>query len=816
MPVNINVRDTKFFNEFKNDVGFTANTSDFTLNLTGSVMENIKMTTLVDINWSASVTSSDSWSADTINGSISRSNGNWVNDGFSIGDVCGWLQNGVLTANITIDSISQNGSTIFYTLNSGSLTDSNNGSLAGLTYLSASIYKFGLLENSESFNVESKVSGNDQGYYGGNIGGAVVYPAVRNTTFVNMIRLGQNKDWQTGSIRIRFVSNPSYDIQRFEIEHIFTIVPYYVDGELSNLQNNILPNLFDGLNTLKYSFSPGLRTVLTNPNTEKKTTINNNLGSVGYFGETFNGLQNDYEVLSIDYKEAITLNNADGILVGSNTTVTIQVQNNAGNFTAGERAGVYVSYLPKQNEYDNTILTDLKENFLYDNAVNSGGAGVVAGQDFITNFEITNIVTNTMTLTFDVKYSTAQKLRLAGLNAQNPIYFVIGVQLGDITLPSGNSNRLLILADVNVYDVSADIPGLMSFTKFDIYTQERQIGVDAGNTDVVAWVEDGVAVDYTLALDLNKDALLNSLDFILVAYDPITQIYFQLDKYTFNIFPAIVSSGIQQLITNTTRGYTLAIGDQFNDVILNVGANVAGIQDYDGIIVQKFSWQDWIVNLNVDTVFFDGTKPNNNLNNKSSNYSFLNGYEIRLGFFGNIFGTNTLGVSGLTDYLVLSPSLITYDYEEDGGANIWSHVIETFDATGSTNLGGAILTGQDTLFRSTWTNSGGAVTSLVNIWGINRIEETGQPGYAIEEMSSINLPPPNQLLKPNSGTKLFVYLNAGKVVMECLIDGGIAQSGINYNLSTRIQDDNAIPSGAKITEQSVLKDTEAGVQKIIE
>jgi len=815
MSINIVIRDTKFFNEFKNDVGFVSNLSDYTLNLTGSVMENVKMTTLIDVSWSAATSASDIWSANTNVGvqSVVRTIGTWAGDGFSIGDICEWTENGPATAIIEIVAISNDGKTFFYNVISGTITDTNHAGLKGLTYLTASVYKFGLLENAESFNVESKVSGNDQGFYGENIGLAT-YPAVRPTSFVNMTRLGQYKDWQTGTMRIRFVSNPSPDIQRFEIEHEFTILPYYIDGELSNLQNGVLPNLFNGLNTIKYAFESGFRTFLSNPNTEKISISDNNLGAVAFFGEVFNGFQNDYEVLSTAYEETLTTNNADGLLVSSKTTVTVVVQNNSGNFSAGERAGVYVSYLPNQNEYTNTILTDLKENFLYDNAINNGGVGPVAGQDFITNFEITNIVTNTMTLTFDVEYSVAQQLRLAGLNANSPIYFIIGVELGDVTLPSGGSNRLIILADVEVYDVSADIPDLWDFPKFDIYTHPVQIGVGVGSTDAVVWVEDGVALDYTLQLNLSKDAVLNSLDFLLVAYDPITQIYFQLDKYTFNIFPAIVSAGIQQLIANTTRGYILETGDQFNEVSLSVGTNTVTKQNYDGIIGQKFSWQDWIQNLGVDTIFFDATKPNNNLNKKSSNYSFLNGYQIHLAFFGNLFGTNTLGVSGLTDYLRLSPPIITYNYEEDGGANIWSHVIETFDATGTTNLGGSILTGQNTLFRATWTNSGGPVTSLVGLWGINRIEETGQPGYAIAEMSSVNLPPSGQLLIPSVGTLLDVQIVGGLVVMECFIDGNVAQPNINYNLSTRIQDDN-IPGG-KITEQSVLKSTELGIVKIVE
>jgi len=828
MSVNLVIRDSKFFNQFKNDLDFTANTGDFTNNLTGLVGEIVKYTYTIDVSWiSKSSEDSAQWTFQYLQGLNYRVKKNtpspngFSDDGFAVNDSFQWVQTTPVSFSVDciIDSITSDwmyfsASSAFWT----PVAETNNNAdvFYGFTPLTAMKYKFGIIGNEENFNIESKVSGNDQGYYGTDIG-FDTGGGVRDLNWVDFTRIGQYADWDTGNMRVRFISTTDY-VQKFEVEHIFMITPFYIEGELPNLTNNITPNLLDGENSLKYVFEPGFRTVLNNPNTEKVSQESNNLGSVGWFNENFNGFDSNYIVSSVAYEEEATTNSADGILISSKTKITINIEKSNGNFSVGERAGIYVFLLPEQTSYTNTTLTDLKENFLYDNVISNGGLAAVAGQDFITNYEIINIVGNTMTLTFDVEYSIAQKIRLANLNSTQTTNFVIGVQLGDVTLTSGNSDRIVLLADVNEYDESADIPDLWSFPKFDIYTHEKQIGVDSGTTDVTAWNEDGIVVDYTMNLDLNKDAVLNSMDFILVAYDPITKIYFEINKYSFNMFPAVVSSGIQQLITNTNRGYILGDSDQFNDVFLEVGANVADVQSYDGRIAQKFSWQDWIENLNVDTVFFDASKPNNNFSLKTSDYSMLNGYEIRLAFAGNLFGTNDLGVQGLTNYLVLSPTLTVFDYEKDGLVTpIWSETIETYNENATTNLGGSILTGQNTLFRSTWTNSGGPVTSLVGLWGINRIELTNQPGYAITEISTLYDQPINFLLKPTVGfTKMDIYLDSGNVVFECLIDGSIAQPNVSYNLSTRIQDDNAVVLGAKITEQGVLKDTEQGIQKIIE
>ena len=809
MPINITIVESKFYNQYKNSTDYFSNLLDFTDNLAASVMENIKVVQTIDVNWTHKASQGNKIIVSGGGTVFRRENGSYFDDSFRKGDLVQVSSSGQFLIDDLTDDV------MTFAVNTGQPDDAYEVlTLTGVTALKALVYNFGLIDNNESFNISSKVSGNDQGYYAAGIGEG----ATRSTAFVDMQRLGSPRDWQTGNIaRVRFVEDTAKFAQRFEIEHEFMVVPYYLDGQINNLKDNVIPDLLNGENSLKYVYEPKFRTVISNPNAEKAVQKEDNLGSVAWFNENFNGFQNNYKINSVSYQDANTGVSADGILITSKTTVTIEIEKTNGNF-GSDKYGVYVSYLPEQEEYTNTVITDLKENFIYDNAIVDTLFPVgVNGQTFITQFNATNSSTNINTLTFDVEYSMAQKMRLSEKNAESPANYLIGVQVGERISSSGNSDRVMLLAEVNNYDESADIEGLLDFPKFDILTHEKPLSSSNGTSDVIAWDEDGVLVDYRFKLNLNKDAVLNSLSFLLVAYDPGTKKYFELDKYDYNIFPAIVSGGVQQLILDDTRGYILKQGDQFNDVKLNVGSNFSNFQSYEGVIGQKFSWQDWIENLDVDTIFFDSTKPNNNFNLKSSNYSFLNGYEIKLAFLGNVFGTSDMGVSGFTDYLALSPALTIYDYGKDGNVTpIWSETIETFDATGTNNLSLAILSGQDTLFRSTWTNSGGAVTSLDEIWGINRIEETNQLGFAITEMSSLNLPSSNQLLKPKNGlTLLDVQLVGGNVVFECLIDGSLAQSGVSYNLSTRIQADNAIIIG-KRTEQKALKETEQGVLKIIE
>jgi len=485
-----------------------------------------------------------------------------------------------------------------------------------------------------------------------------------------------------------------------------------------------------------------------------------------------------------------------------------------------ERAGVYVSYLPNQDEYENTTLTDFNENFLYDNSLNNEGLSpTVGGNNIISNFEIGNLSGNTMTLTFDVEYSSLQKAFLSQRNNQEDIYFIIGVQLGDVTLSSGNSDRVTLLADVNTYDESADIPDLIVNPSFNLFPYKDEVGVDTGFTSLIQWNEDGITMEGSFDLNLNKDAVLNTLEFRLVAENSTSGSFFELDSFVFNVANPVVVNGVQQFNLVATRGYNLESGSQFNDVSLTNGGLSAGLQTYNLRFSQKISWQDWIANNLVDSVFYDNSKINDNFNYKSSNYSDLNGYNIKLSMFSNLSGTSDLGVGGITDYHILTAPITVYDYDLDGNViPEWSGTIETFNPLNLTDLDGAILTGQDTLFRITWVNVNGAITDLTDITAIHRIEETDQNGYDIDEVGTLYSFPSNNRVIPKGGfTNLDMYLDSGNVITECLINGSRLNTGIGYNLSGKIEVESTVtPNGKLMSPSNESKDTSGTVETKVE
>ena len=330
------------------------------------------------------------------------------------------------------------------------------------------------------------------------------------------------------------------------------------------------------------------------------------------------------------------------------------------------------------------------------------------------------------------------------------------------------------------------------------------------------YIEDGLLLSYDFWLDTSKDAILNTLNLRVVAWNNTDDTYFVLNNYEIPIIATIVS-GIQNISLDQTRLFPLHINDQFNFVQITTDLLVGTKQHYTLLIALKISWQDWIAQIDADTVFFNASKPLGNLNKKASNYSEINDYSIKFSLLANLDGTNDIGETGTTDYNMITPAIIVSDYD---ASTDWTSTIQTFDAVTLVDLGGAISQTNNTIVKGTHVNSGGAITDITDYWAIHRIEKTGQLGYAIQELSTIHPYPATNILIPlSTETRLKKYLDTGDVITECLIDVTKLEAGVQYNLSCRISDGAGgavVPTDAKFLEDGTFKILEDGTIKVIE
>lgn len=783
MPQIINI-STEYRNEFKNGSDFTANPSDFTQNYTGNAMEKVQCFISASVEWFSNSDLADVWNVDGVNSIITRTVGDFKNDGFRIGQkfvfISDWSSDNSTPNEFeaTIDFIRDNGLRIDFTVTSGAVTSTGPQPNVGIrakgnapeNYLTGIVYNFGFVQNNAASSFTSLVTDNNMSYQAGNI--------PRVTTPEDLQPVGGILDWVTGSAIVEFVSDSDFT-QNYKILHEFIVHPYYRDGELNDLQSNIPQNEFEGSNSLKHVFELDFRQVLSDPNTAIIDRFTDSLGSVGWFDETFNGLGKAYNIVSISYQDTISSNSVESLQAGKRTTVTIEVEKIGGTISAGQKAGFFVSLLPPQSQYQDktTIQTD---NFLYDGLYHVEGGATDIGTNIIKSLD-SSIVSDNLVLVAEIEYNATQKSVLSSISSP---FYLIGVNIGDISLDNAKTDRLTLNADVNTYITSNDVSGLIQFDKFDIHFGNSEIGVDTGFTSFSGWNQDSLSIefDFSLERDIAKDAFLNTLSFKLVAYEDATGNYFELDSTNIDISSDIVSNGIQQINVDSERAYLFEDGNQYKKVQVNTGALVGTLQNYSGVFAQKIRWEEWINNLKADPVFFDAAKANNGLNFESSNYSGINGYSVRLLVKANVQGLDDLQNSVSTLYNFFSNPLSVFKYNIGNG---YTCVIETFRASNGANLGGETLFNEDTLIRATFTADSGPVTDLTGFWSAIKMQIANDTGQQISELSTTYIDD-SDLLKPKQGFSFAdMQIVSGNVVTEVLVNSSKIQSG-KYNISARI------------------------------
>lgn len=811
MPVSSLILSSKFNSEIFNGIDFQTNKdSKFSFNLIGSVMERVQIRQEVAISWGFQSSESNKVYIKGISPDktlFRRNTGKWIDDGITIGDNVEIRIDISFLFICNVINISED--TLIADVYSASLTEGeyNDVSINGKTPLETLYYKFGLIENNETVNYLSKVSGQDQGYYakgvGYDLGGGVRY-----TGFIDMDRLGSANNWHTGSAKIRYVSNTDDFTQVFELVHEFIILPYSNDEILSNIINNTQPDLFSGFNTIKYVNELDFRTTITNPNSSKISTIDYIDGSVGWFNESFDGLKSDYELNSISYQDIATTLPVDSIQALSSTRVTVVINKLSGNFISGNKTGVYMSYLASSSDYEN-IDNEIIDIFLYDRGFSIEGAGVSTGDNYISNI-ISLISGSQLTVSFDVIFDSSTKTRLSLLTEPQ---YIIGIQCCNINLDYDNSDNTILLVDLNTFNNDIVLEGLLNVEDFQIFDHSQDIETDTGTTDYEAWNEDGIVMKLNYNIDLSLDALINNIEFKIVAYNSIDDSYFELDNYNIPI-NTIVSGGVQQIEINDTRGYFLETNDQFNFIKHTTVSKVGDLQKYELIIGQKIPWQDWQA-IAADTVFYDKTKPLNNLNRKSSNYSNINNYQINLLYRFNLSGKDSEGREGTTIYNVYSPDIPVNNYDTPAD---WIGTIETFNPENLASLEGNILSNSETLFKITWEKTGFIITDLTGYIVIHRIEVENNSGNEIYELSSLREFPSNNPLQPKTGFLLLdMHIDSGNVVTECLIDPNYIDVQSGLKLSGRLfEGAPAIPPNAKLLENGEVKLLENGEIKLLE
>lgn len=800
MPIFKQITSQKFYSQYRNGETWSLLPNDTTSWLIGLVGEKLKCETTITIAWGSAGDGSPNDGIATSGSTATRNVGSWLDDGFSLGDTIlayttGGSENSPNVAN---------GATITFVDDTTMIVDtpftntSSNYSwirFLGTSDLEGAFFKFGLIENSENLNFDSKIDNTEQSY---SINGLVTAGAGTPLT-MNPQNGGNVKAWQTGSVDCTYVSeSTSGALKTYKIEHEFTLLPYFVDGWQSNISLQQLPTLFSNGKSLKYVFELDLRKTVNNPNEKKTITQENVLGNVGWFEQNFNGFINLFSISNL--QKTVSAVAVDNLIVSETNHVAFSIDRSSGSFLGSENVIVYVSKLPDfaaQTEPSRTF----EENFVYDTKLATAGGGAVSST-IIQNLTVTHPGGATLDVELDIVYSSAQQSLLSSTD-KYLISCIVGSDVSTFTVNKSNQldDRAALIVDSDFYQKNTDIDGLISEQQGYFFRHYRDYTHDPGKTDVKGWIEDGYLWNVKFNKFIRQDSEILSANFKIIAYNETTGDWFTISQYDFDIASNQVittaqTAGaypVQNININGTRNFNLEATDQFNFAKWEM--NESGVvEQHDLLIGFKLNWEEWISLSGVDTVFFDPSNiyGNNGFNKNIYNYQ-TNGYKIRTCIDMEIEAENDDDETVLTDYRILSPEFEVETYCSDGTSKpFWECRIVTADVTGVTNFNGIIKTDEDTRINAKFTPANGVTGHTY--YAVIRLDDQLGNENSIRELSSMatvsgafNAPSPNSELKPLSGQTGAQITDTGSAVfVDCLIDHTLIVPGVCYKISARL------------------------------
>jgi hypothetical protein len=834
------IENQKFFNQFSNREILTYNSSDFTTNLVGNVGDIIRTT--FDLTfWQVS----QSTAADLFNivgggNTLTRVGpGSFIADEHKVGDLISLRDNALpgvflfedrIITSITATEVIFDGVALVL---SGPYNDMK---LYNKTDLNEMRYKFGIIGNTEATNYISKIDGTAENAFSlsniTTVGTEMIPDAGVNSW-------NENNNASRAEVSAAIIDIREKDYQRkFFIQHWFRIQPYYLEGEIPNIQNNLKPSLFSSGNSLKYVFQAEVNENLSNPNTSRFAFQDDNLGSVGWFNENINGNAPTYSASNVSYLNVDTGLAETAINAQETTKVTFKLNSDNGIFLPQpfylQPFILGISILPDASEYQQNQ-NFINENFLletlYMYTFYNGHNGYLiknAGSSFIS--------ANELEVYFEVDYPTLIEEALEGVS------YVIWVAAGDYTLPGINTDRVTCIIDSKEFIFNPDTEDLLFCDKtyhFPHTIPDTNLGLSFDN--YAGWIEDGfeVKIPFYLSTGIGVGGALSSFKLHLSAWNSSTDDIFRLQSYSYNLAnaPLIQNAPFNDYYAYniiSERNFNLVNGSQFNkaelittgpeerEVLNHLGQLVTiPVVGYEATLGIKANFEKWISQPGANTVFYDVNAPVGTwggLNKNASNYSLKEGYSLIVEVDAEVW---KIGLSGFlnffvytTNYKFLSQPHEYYDYDLDNQVTpLWSVEIITYNELGQ-NTQGVLDVAQDMRIKAIFTPLAG-VTNLINPYGIIRLNESGGNINTIYELSTVRESIINNPLIPLDGESYTKLTDDGLTVeLECLVKGSLIDAAINYDISATLRESSNV-NGIE-TENDIFIETENDDILIIE
>lgn len=734
----------KFFTQWRNGTNFDTVMTEFTNRLRGNAGDLVQVQETVTVECIVNELESLSFTYNSTDETIVCNGLDFISEGLFVGATIQVIQ-GVNEGESTVENITGVGFGTVYldTTNLGFLTDGDHTDIVirvkdAPTYMR---YQYGCIPDSVRTDSEENyagIDGNTQAYYLNDI----ITPSYE---LLDMVRFGRFSGWDmTRDLQVAFNTTADTYYHSYDIVHTFRI-PYYKDGQQENIINQIPPSELAKTSTLKYAnkIFLGYTSEVVGSVTKLGVT-----GDVGYYGENYNGKRANYSI------NTLTVTNSLGtgqISANVTNTVSINLTNINDAFTNLTKVIVQVFKLAISSEYTNNSTDTNDEIFLFDSVVQIAGRPAESSS-ILSNVEVTYNAVDDLDIDFNIDFTTDQ----ATQTKSNDKYAIV-VSTGDDGRPPDNEDNVsmvdvgLLYLDESKTDIIYD----MVNNYYDSYAFNTG---DRIFTNQATWNGCYVGFDLLFKMLQYTDGFKNRITKIesrmVLVNDADDQDFHVMWTKPLPLLPFANnydSGGYSyQLISGSSNDNTnLASGEPLNfNQVRSLPPYPAGYQTIEVTgSVPRIPWREWIENLDLPNVFFDPAEENNNLNQRSSNYSGLNGYSIYHEIYIEVTNEKIQTVSANPDNLTTKPDpvIITpyhlrsdafevLDFDEDGNPSVtFTGEINIYDTLG--NETDILSATEDRLIEVVITHDQGTLT-LSDLWGTIWIEPVSATGDVVGQLHS--------------------------------------------------------------------------------
>jgi len=282
--------------------------------------------------------------------------------------------------------------------------------------------------------------------------------------------------------------------------------------------------------------------------------------------------------------------------------------------------------------------------------------------------------------------------------------YAIVVSTGETGRPPDIEDNATIVADISVFHYDRDEEGLIYNQHINYFDSFGANDGDRAFTNRATWNGCFVGFEGSFRLaqfdDFSRSRILSMESRLVLVNDNDDQDVHVLWTKTMPISPAAplnvfpVDGFSYQIISGSSNDTTkLPSGEALN--FNQVRSLPPYPVDYQSVFVSgsipRIPWRYWIENLNIPNVFFDPDEPNNNLNQKTSNYSGVNGYSVYHELYIMVEYTYLVdaapgsasrkdAVVTVTPYHVRSDAFEILDFDDDGNPSVeFSGTVEVLD-----------------------------------------------------------------------------------------------------------------------------------------